>query len=236
MPFVERHNQIVQKLKPASPFSLWLRTIIFSWIVFGLCLGYLFLRSNRISTFNVNQAAANASVFLIGLSFLLSSVCYFFDFADTKIIYRKHLGIIGFSFALAHVVFVVVVLQEMFPFVEWFTTRALTASLGLVATIIFTFMTLISNAYAARELGGVVWRASLRYGGYAALIFVWFHAVLTSFDRWWGWALKPSGLPPLGLLGAVFTIVVLLARVVLFLAIWRDKKKKLMVAALEPTA
>lgn len=225
MPFLQRHAEIMKKVGPISPFRLWVNTILFSWVIFGLCLGYLYLRgSGKVTTFNVNQAAANTSVFLIGFSFLLSSLCYFFDFLDTKIIYRKHLGIIGFAYGLAHVFFVVIVLQNMFPLNEWLTERLLTFSLGLVAVILFTFMTIISNQYVITHIGGKTWRTSLRWSGYIALVFVWFHAVIVTWPRWSGWLVKPQGWAPLGLIAAAFSVVVILARVILGVVLWRKSR------------
>jgi DMSO/TMAO reductase YedYZ heme-binding membrane subunit len=233
MPFAKRHDEIIKKVGMVSPFRLWLNTVIFAWFVFGLCIGYLYLRaSNGLSTFNVNQAAANTSVFLMGLSFLLSSISYFWDFADTKIIYRKHLGVVGFSFAIAHIVFVTVVMQDRFPLSSWLDRNLDTFILGLIATVIFTLMTAISNQYAATQLGGKTWRGILRYGGYSAMIFVLAHMFVAGGARWFTWFDGYEGLPPLGLIGMAFIGLVVIARIILAVALWRNKDS----APAEPTS
>ena len=221
MSFLKRHQQIIEKVGPVSPLRLWLNTVVFSAFIFAACLGYLYWRSKSLSTFSVNQAGANTGVILIGLSFLLSSICYFFNFADTKIIYRKHLGIIGFAFGLAHVLLVVVFMPGIFPFSDWFGSEWLVALLGLIAVLLFSFMTVISTRYVVTVMGGKLWRTSLRYAGYAALIFVWFHSIIATSPRWIGWLTQPSGLPPLGLIVAVYSVVVVLARLVLAVSLWR---------------
>lgn len=220
MPFVQRHEQIMKKVGVISPFRLWLNTVLFSWFIFALCLGYLYLRSSKLTTFSVNQAAANASVFLIGFSFLLSSVCYFFDFLDTKIIYRKHLGIVGFAYGVAHVIFILLVIK--IPLQDLLGEQLLSFLLGLLAVLLFTFMTLISNRYVITHLGGPAWRTSLRWAGYIALIFVWLHALIAA--QWTAWFARPVGWPPLALWAGMFSVVVILARLILAVALWRKTK------------
>jgi hypothetical protein len=227
MSFLARHEEIMKKVKPVSPFRMWLNTVLFSWLIFGLCLGYLYLRNQKLTTFYVNQAAAETAVFLIGFSFLLSSICYFFNFLDTKIIYRKHLGVIGFTYGLAHIIFVVIVLSAQFPFANWFTSEALVAGLGLLAALLFTGMTAISNRYVIAHIGGLRWRAALRYGGYTALLLVWFHIIATSWVRWLSWISAPKGLPAISLVSSVFIIFVFAARFTLALSLWRESRKKI---------
>ena len=82
-----------------SDWKFYLKTGIFGLVIFGLCYGYLkYLGIPG----ELNKSAADTAVVLMGLSMLLSSICYFWNSFDWAIIYRKYLGLIGFAFAIAH--------------------------------------------------------------------------------------------------------------------------------------
>src|SRR3990167_2631115 len=100
MPFAKRFEEISKKIKPVSPALLWLKTALFSVAVFAVGALYLYVRRGTFDLSISNKVFASTAVILIGLSFALSAICYFWNFADTKIIYRKYLGLSGFAFAV----------------------------------------------------------------------------------------------------------------------------------------
>lgn len=206
-------------------WELWLNAFTVGAVMFALMSLYMFLGGSEYDAFTINRIIAGVSLGLIGLSFILSGVCYFWDRFDSWIIYRKFLGLLGFGMALAHVYVTMFVLQERYPMNEWLGERLVTFSFGLAATIIFTIMAAISNQWAAKKVGGRWWRLILRWGGYTAYIFVLAHVVLLKYERWLRWAQSgDSWLPPLGLLGALFIIIVLGMRVALWLSVMRARR------------
>ncbi len=230
MPFTKRFAQIIDRTPRTHELQLWRD----SWLVGGGLTMFMFLYLLAFSVIPadilmLNQAFANAGMVIIGLSFALSGLCYFWDFVDTKIIYRKHLGLVGFWLIVAHGV-ITLGLPE-FPLAAFFLPENIIAFLAAVgATLILIMMALISNQVAVRELGGKRWRALLRLG-YLAYIFGIIHMAIKKYPVWSDWAITgaSSGMPPISLLVVFFAICVLSLRLTLWSAIrthQKDAKKK----------
>lgn len=224
--FPERHDEIMKRVPKHPTVRLWVRTFIFGFIVLLLCALYLYFYRHRHFTLRTaNSAFADAGFILIGLSFALSGICYFWNFFDTKIIYRKYLGLVGFFFELAHTIIALFFLPA-FPFPEHYVRRenflGFIAALGSI--IIFIGMALISNRYAASKLGGKHWRTLLRTG-YVAMILGLIHFGFRRYEGWLTWLKHPSALPPSSIIIFSFGILVLILRLCLAFALWRKKKK-----------
>lgn len=226
MQFAERHEEIIKKVGPIIHWKAWFKTIAFSLVALALGAAYLWYRGGKFDWFYFNQALACSAVFLIGCSYILSAICYFWNFLDTKIIYRKYLGIIGAVFGLCHIIVIIFTQQRRFD-ADWFFKENLWQFLaGLAALMIFALMVLISNRYLISELGSTRWRKTLRYTGYGALLLVFLHIVFILWARWqmWWTSFKPW-LPPLSLVVAVFIVVVFVFRIALAIALWRHQQK-----------
>jgi len=225
MPFVQRHEEIIKKLKPYSYGRLWLNAFVFSIFIFIINSLYLFLRRGDYDLFIANKALATSSLMLIGFSLALSGLCYFWDFVDTKIIYRKHLGLIGFFLAGAHVIVSGFFLSNKFT-AAWFESKKISMLFGGLALLVFLAMAAISNRYLIHELGGKYWRAFMRFGGYLAFIFIILHFSLLKYPEWLKWLStgKPF-LPPLSLIGVIFGLAVIVLRLALWLAVKRTDRK-----------
>lgn len=218
--------QLLHRLFPKLPMSsarelgFYLNTSVFGAIIFAACYGYL--RWMNIPS-ELNKSAADTAVILIGLSMILSSVCYFWNFLDWSIIYRKYLGLIGFVFGLAHLLLSWEAFKSLLKVSTWEQGRMWPAFSGLLALGIFTIMALVSNTAAARMLGGKNWRYVLRTG-YLAIIFVLAHVILLKSARWVTWFEEGMKTPPsLSLLVTIFMVIVLLMRLLLW---WRLSKSK----------
>ncbi|MFQ5493188.1 MAG: hypothetical protein ACE5DX_03455 [Candidatus Dojkabacteria bacterium] len=240
MPFKERHEQIIKKFKkPPTPLQFWGWTIGFGVLVYAAVFCYDFIQSRTIDLFLINTQLALTGMYLIGFSFILSGLAFFWDFVDTKVVFRKYLGMVGYYLILVHVVFSFVnyffVSNAPRPTFdsswEWLIGDVLISNLwafgfGLLAFLIFTIMALISNRYAALELGGVRWRQLLRVG-YVAYFFVLIHFFLKRFEQWQAWLAGDYGkYPPQSLLLLVFILFVLLLRVALFVSVRRKQKER----------
>lgn len=202
----------------------WRKTLLFSAIIFALGSLYLFLRRGSYDLYIINKIIAFTALVLIGLSLTLSAVCYFWDFADKQIIYRKYLGITGFVFALAHTLVSLFFLPEHFTLPTDFLERWQPFLTGLLALVILAFMAVISNNWAIKKLGGGNWRKLMRIAGYTALILTIIHLTLHKYQGWLRWLTKRNTiLPPLSLLAIVFAVSVLLLR----LALWLSRKRSL---------
>jgi DMSO/TMAO reductase YedYZ heme-binding membrane subunit len=184
----------------------------------------LFFYTSSLKIPNVlNKTVADTSIILIGLSMLLTSLCYFYDFVDTKIIYRKYLGIVGFLYGIVHIVLSFSAFQSLFKPETWQKGIPWPSFTGALALGIFTIMALISNRYAAYTLGGVIWRRTLRLG-YLAVALIWVHVFLLKSSRLLTWYLGGMKTPPsTSLLVLIFMSVVIIMRIILWLSLLRKK-------------
>lgn len=209
--------------RPPSEKALYLRVLIFSLALFGFCYGYTSWLGIPGVT---NKAVADTSVILVGLSMILSGVCYFWNYFDSLIRYRKHLGLVGFAFVLTHIALSFPAFQALFKVSTWQSGAMWPAFTGLLAALIFSIMAVISNSAMAQILGGKTWRYILR-SGYIALILVWTHVVLLKGARWITW--YQGGMqtaPSLSLLVTIFMVVVVLMRLALWYSLSRKKALK----------
>ncbi len=173
----------------------------------------------------LNKAIADTSVYLMGFSMILSGICYFWDFLDTKIIYRKYLGLIGFAFALVHIGLSFSALLRLFQIETWQKGLFWPALVGLVATMIFTVMAAISNQFSASHLGGKMWK-NILHTGYIAMILILAHVVFLKLKYWMPWfndGMKT--LPSSSLLVSGFILIVVLMRVAVALSVRTHAKK-----------
>lgn len=215
MPFEKRFNQIIQNTQIPPKRHLLTYSFLFSLAVFLFVLIYNYLRRGFHGIDSINGASAWTGVVLISLSMAISGICYFFNFADSKIIYRKYLGLVGFGYALMHAV---ISFLSNFEF-------GLAFFFGFAALLIFTMMAAISNQYAVHELGGVRWRRLLRFG-YLALFFTIIHIYINSSQFWVRWMTsRMMTLPPIGIPLIVLAVGTLFLRLILEIALIRKKKQ-----------
>lgn len=219
MSYPQWHRQVFKKIQPLSEMSLYVRSGVFGLLVFAST--YLYTSYLKIPG-TINKSVADTSIILIGLSMLLSSICYFWNFLDSKIIYRKHLGLVGLAFGIVHIGLSFPALKNLFVMDTW-TKGVFWAPLtGAVATVIFLIMALVSNQYSAMHLGGVVWRKILRTG-YIAMGLVLAHVIFLKFSRWLTWYQEGAKtLPAMSIVVSVFILFVLIMRVLLW---WSLKRK-----------
>ncbi|MBI3980980.1 ferric reductase-like transmembrane domain-containing protein [Candidatus Microgenomates bacterium] len=214
------HRGVMKKAGIPSDRLLYTKTVIFSLLVF--VTAYLYTVWLKIPN-PLNKAVADTSIVLIGLSMLLTSLCYFWDFVDTKIIYRKYLGIVGFVYGVVHIVLSFSALERLFLSETWQKGTYWPALTGVVALGIFSLMTLISNKYAAQALGGTTWRKILRVG-YVAVGLIWLHVFLLKSARIINWYKEGMVTPPsMSLLVLAFMLMVVLMRVLLWLSLRKEK-------------
>ncbi len=212
--------QVAQRPRDTTELQRYSKVLIFGLVVFGLLYWYTVAQDIPSP---VNKAVADTSVILMGASMLLSSICYFWNFLDFKIIYRKYLGMVGFAFGILHIVLSFSALQRLFLLETWQQNAYAPALAGLLAAIIFGVMAVISNTFAMSVLGGKLWRYILRTG-YLAMILVLAHVVLLKLARWTTWYNQGMQSPPsASLLISVFIVIVVVMRVLLW---WSIKRKR----------
>ncbi len=182
----------------------WLAAVIV-WIVSWL---YQLAAGETVSWITLSKTLAGTAGVLIAASFALSGFSYYFDFLDTKLGYRKYLGLIGFYFAVLYSLFLIGLYPELYGWGLWSRLTEPEVLLGLAAMAILSLMAIISNQRLMVLLGPNLWRQILRFG-YLAMIFLVTRAYLLEGDLWHTWLINMNGLPPGRLVLSIICLAVI---------------------------
>lgn len=196
----------------------WIKVIIFSAVLYLLMLLYGIAYASTLGLAQFSEALAGTGGVLIGLSFALSGLSYFFNFVDRMLKYRRQLGVCGYFFALIYSLTLLVRFPDRYNLLNPTFLLEAEAVFGLVAMSIFTIMAVISENYALRLMGPVLWRRTLR-SGYFALLLLIVRAYLVEGEIWSNWLNQLNTLPPPRLLLTIFAIGVLFLRFCLELSL-----------------
>ena len=200
----------------------WFQAISFAGFLYPLFLLYGFLYTGSVSIAVLSESVAGTAGVLIGCSFILSVISYFFDFLDRKIILRKYLGLVGYWLAVAYSASLSLRFPEKYlAFPEMLLETEV--QLGLGAMLILTSMMLISNTKVMTFLGVKVWRRWLRLGYLAYALLIW-RAVIVEGEIWNTWLQTLSTVPPPRLLLSIFASSVILARIAMVFDQVRTKR------------
>lgn len=192
-------------------WKLWRGSLVVAGISFFFYLVYNAVYGSGFNlTVFANTIAATAA-FLIAVSLALSGFCYYWDFLDTKIGYRKYLGLVGFWLALLYSVLLLFINPQRYwyGFVENFWS--VDFIFGLSAMTILAFMALISNTPAMKKLGPQRWRRLLRLG-YLAITLLIIRAFVMEHPLWLEWFQTLRGLPPPRLIVTLLALGALVLR------------------------
>ncbi len=211
----EKLNQRIKQNSPAHASHLWLDVAMYSIVIFVMISLYLFATQGRYDIRSLSRASANVGILLIGLSFMLSGLCYFWNFADHFIIYRKQLGVIGFLYAILHAGLVIMRtgINILIP-----SSLSQMGDIGLIsaeiAILMYIAMIIISTRFVIHEIGGQRWRQLLR-AGYIAFFLSLVHMFVQGGTYWLSWLTgKSSGIfPSIGLLVFLFGLGVIVLRI-----------------------
>jgi DMSO/TMAO reductase YedYZ heme-binding membrane subunit len=193
--------------------AMWRNSIIFSLYIYVAALSYTSLFREVVDLATATLALALTGGILIGCSFALSIMSFFFDFLDSKLKYRKEIGVLGYFYALTYSLS----LLQRFPekYIESFPNWLMEpeAILGLTAMGILTMMTIISTK-AGVHLAGRHFRPLLRLGYVAYFLFV-IRAWLLEKDLWLSWLETTDDLAPPRLLLSIFALSIIFCRILM---------------------
>lgn len=231
-PITPPAEQLSPAAKPVAPAAkpeasstkhLWLNSfmvLFFLMVFFG---GYYLYLGEATNLRTLNKVLAAAGTITIGLSYSLTALAYYFNFLDTKVAYKKYLGLVGFFAVFAHFV----VSLYLIPLEIFLKDRNLNAFLfGLTSLLILVAMAIVSNKTAVKQLGGKNWKRVLRLG-YLSYLLALAHYFLRGVNDWEKWI--DAGfisLPPASLLVALFSVYVLISRLMLSLSLLKKKLLK----------
>ena len=192
--------------------KIWSHSLIIAFFVYLL----IFLLSASIdkefSFLQISKALAGTSALMFAASFSLSGFCYYWDFLDTKIGYRKYLGLVAYWLALAYSISILIINPDKYLFNIINNLFTADVFFGLLAMIIFSFVAFISQDKIMIRMGPKKWRYSLRLG-YLAWILLAIRAWFLEKEIWSEYFQALEGFPPPRLLLSLLVIAVIIFRV-----------------------
>lgn len=210
--------------------KIWLNTIFISISIFVFLLSTEGRELGFTNPRSINRVISYTALILLILSMAMSSISYFWDFADRQIIYRKQFGIIGFVYAAIHMGISMYFGLQRGSFAEVFLgeERLVAFSAGLTAIFILLVMTIISDTRIIKKLGGRVWRNLLRLG-YVAIFAIVVHMAWYRWEEWQDWFSGQSDqlFPHVTLLLLFLALITIILRVVMEIDMkWQGIKSK----------
>jgi len=209
--------------------KMWRTSIYVGCVVAAVFILYTYIYEGGFSLVGVSKAVAGTAAVMIGLSFALSGIGYYFDFLDKKIAYRKYFGLVGFWLALAYSVLLLFVDPEKYFYGFFDHLGSAEVLLGLGAMCILTAMTIVSNPWGIKRLGAARWRRILHLG-YLAYAFLIIRAYILEHTVWGDWIAVPSGLPPPRLVVTIFAVAVIAFRGSMIISVFLKRRHASIVA------
>lgn len=204
----------------SSDLKMYIQTLFLGFVLF--VASYYYIIWLKIPN-PLNKAVADTSMYLIGLSMMLASLCYFWNIFDRFITYRKHLGLVGVLFGFTHIYLSLGVLQKLFVAETWQKGVPWGPFTGALAAVIFIIMTLVSPGAIAQIIGGHLWRIILRFG-HVAVVLIWLHVYFLKWGyivKWYNEGMK--SFPSTSLIVLGFMTIVIVLRIALSIALAKKK-------------
>jgi len=224
----KQQTQLAMRKRPLTENRLFGETVIYSVLVLFVITGYYLATTPELSIRIANRILADLSFIMMGLSLMLSSLCYFWNFADKYIIYRKHLGLVGFGYLTLHAA-ISLLASPYTPFAEYYLVDARIMSFAAAAgaSIIFIIMALISNRFSIQTIGPKRWK-TIMHLGFIAYVLALYHFAVKGLPFWTLWfSGKGNAFPSFGLITFLFGVTVLILRGVLWIATSRRVPDKI---------
>ncbi len=209
-----RNSSVVESLRQYAAAGI--ATALFVWGVYV----YAMVRYGTTGLSPLNKSLATSTLFLLGFVLLLGPLSRVFNLFDRLLKYRKELGIFAFFTGVAHVYLAMFPLARRGPW-GFYQSRPESAYPGLAALVIMFLLLVISWQFAERMIGPKLWWKIQNWGARLAFVLIAFHMAVLKYTEWGKWLATRGAdatagaawLPPLSLLGIVFTTFVLVVRV-----------------------
>ncbi len=195
---------------------MWHTAFKLGGVVLVLSLLYSVAYFGEASVLSLSRAIGAAAAFMIGISYAMSGVGYYFDFLDDKVAYRKYFGLVGLLLALIYTYTLFFVDPGTYFFNFFYNLGTPDFVLGILAMGILLGMVIISTPEGIKAIGTQNWRLGLRTGYVSSALLVTRAAIVHSTEWHYWWAHGHWYLPPIMLIATVFTIGVILFRASIF--------------------
>jgi len=192
--------------------KIWIHSWLIALILYILFIILIYNLDKSWSLLTFSKALAGTAAIMFGFSFSLSGFCYFWDFLDTKIAYRKQLGLVAYWLALAYSLSLLVLNPDIYLFGFFDNFWSYDILFGTASMAIFTFLAIISTDKMMIKMGPKRWRYTLRLGYFAWLLLA-FRAYFMEQEMWLGYLKTLEGFPPPRLLLSLYVLAVIAFRI-----------------------
>lgn len=191
-----------------------------SAVFFVILSLFIYYRRGYYDLYIANKAFAGAAAIVLGLVLLIGTGNRLFSFSARFVQYRKGFGFLSCFLALAHGIISFFFLPSKFPLSGYLGQVNWWFIYGLLATVAFIAVFVISNNWAMRALGGRRWWRLQSWGVRLAFMLVLLHVFVMKWQDWVKWYKSGGGpelahpeLPGGGLLVGWFLTIVLVIRI-----------------------
>lgn len=218
-------STVPSQVKPKGSRNMWTGPIVLALVLLALTNIYNFFYFGAITTKSTVEAIAGAAAFLIGISFSLSSMSYYFNFLDTKLAYRKEIGLIGYYLAVVYATLLIVTNPERY--LSGFLKNLMSADfiLGLLALLILSAMALVSINKVMMKITPAVGKKILHLGYFAYSLLI-IRAIVIERETWLLWFESFNKIPPARLLVTLFASFIIILRLTMATSIFIRNRKK----------
>lgn len=206
----------------SEEYKRWIKSFTISFSVFLIFSLYLFLRRGYYNLYIINKVFGSAAVILAGGTLLIGPLAKKFKNVSKLMTIRRQLGLCAFGLALAHTV-ASLAQQQRFPFPKWYQAELIPVIAGILAIIVWSYMTYISRNEKIKELGVEVWKKRLSIAGRLGFLAIFTHLVIMKYQGWINWVsgkvkaspeLANPTYPPASMFVFLFMFGVILYRVI----------------------
>lgn len=164
----------------------WLRALCYSLIIFALFSIYLYLRRGYYNLYIINKAFGSTSAIVAGFTLIIGPLHRRFSSFAHFMGIRKELGLMALALAIAHVI-ASLMLQDHFKIPDFYIRIKYPLIFGIVAILVWIYMTYISRSSKIKAIGSDVWIKRLSFSGKIAFLAIFLHLALMKYQGWVTW-------------------------------------------------
>lgn len=199
----------------------WIRALAVALIIFIVLSLYLYLRRGYYNIYIINKVLGSGAVVLAGIALFIGPLRKI-SFIAFLMTIRRQLGLLAFGFALLHVT-ASLYQSQRFEWFSWYIEEWIPVSFGILAILIWGYMTYISRNTKIVQMGSDVWKRRLSLAGDVAFLAIFFHLVVMKYQGWIKWfsgdvkqsaELANPSYPPASIFVLIIMLVVIVFRLV----------------------
>lgn len=160
----------------------WLRALAISIVLFILLSLYYFLRRGEYDISIFNKTCGSTAAVLAGVTLLIGPLRRI-PFVVYFMTVRRQLGLLAFGFAFLHIFFSLYQ-TERFAWFSWYLEEWIPVTFGILAILVWVYMTYISRNTQIQKLGADVWKKRLSLSGQIAFVAIFLHLAVMKLQGW----------------------------------------------------